>query len=241
MANIKVAIKNVSTVVGDPEVAALVAALQKQVDNDFAPAWGCPADLRVVGPNDPEDPQAWGLLISDNSDLADDLGYHELTRFGQPMGKAFAKSAIDAGASWTVTVSHELLEMLADPNINLAVLDQGPFGARLYSYEVCDPCEDDRFGYLIDGLLVSDFVYPAWFESFWVQGTAVFDFGQHINAPFQLLAGGYAQVNDIASGLGWSSESLPGEMNVRARPPRGSRRQRRSIAPSQRLRSTAKF
>ena len=40
----------------------------------------------------------------------------------------------------------------------------------LYAYEVCDACEADQFGYDIDGVLVSDFVFPSWFESFWSAG-----------------------------------------------------------------------
>jgi hypothetical protein len=240
MADVNVAVINRSTVVTDDQASALVKVLQKQVDNDFAPIWGCPANLTFVPLGKPADLRAWWLTILDDSDQAGDLGYHDLTPAGLPLGKAFAKSDMEYKTSWTVTVSHELLEMLADPNINLTVFDQGPIGARLYAYEVCDACEDDQFGYMIDDTLVSDFVYPSWFESFRVQGTTVFDAKQHINAPFQLLTGGYIGVNDLASGWGWSQTTPAGEDNARARPPQGSRRQRRAIPPLQRIRSTVK-
>ena len=64
-------------------------------------------------------------------------------------------------ASWTVTLSHELLEMLADPWINWCA--QGDDG-KIYALEVCDAVEADRMGYEIDGVLVSDFITPSWFE-----------------------------------------------------------------------------
>ena len=46
---------------------------------------------------------------------------------------------------------------------------------QLYAYEVCDPCEDDSLGYHIDNILLSDFVYPAWFEGFRTESSTQFD------------------------------------------------------------------
>jgi len=42
-------------------------------------------------------------------------GHHDLTPDGLPVGKSFAGTDKHFGHSWTVTASHELLEMLADP------------------------------------------------------------------------------------------------------------------------------
>jgi len=50
-------------------------------------------------------------VILDDSDQAGALGYHDLTSDGLPIGKVFAASDLKAGTSWTVTASHELLEM----------------------------------------------------------------------------------------------------------------------------------
>ena len=63
-------------------------------------------------------PDGGQIIITDNPDQAGALGYHELTSAGAPLGKVFAKLDLDSGTSWTVTLSHELLEMLADPWIN---------------------------------------------------------------------------------------------------------------------------
>ena len=54
----------------------------------------------------------------DDSDQAGALGYHDLTSAGLPMGKVFARTDLQNNLSWTVTVSHELLEILGDPMIN---------------------------------------------------------------------------------------------------------------------------
>ena len=63
----------------------------------------------------------WWLSILDNTDRAGVLGHHDLTPDGLPVGKSFAGTDKHYGHSWTVTASHELLEMLADPDINLSV------------------------------------------------------------------------------------------------------------------------
>ena len=236
MADIKVAVINASSVLTDAEVAAVVPALQTQVTRDFAPAWGVPAEIRFVPTGQKPMAEEWWLVILDNSDTAGALGYHDLTDQGLPLSKVFAGADQTYGVNWTVTASHELLEMLVDPNINLTVFEQGPTGARLYAYEVCDACEADDFGYEIDGKLMSDFVLPAWFESFRAPGSTPFDFRNQIDAPLRLLRGGYIGVNDISSGLGWAQEiAAKDKMNVRARPPEGSRRERRTILPEHRI------
>lgn len=171
MANIKIAIINASTVLPDAEINTAVGALQKQIHRDFAAAWGIDADLSFVprGAKPPTD--HWWLGVLDDSDQAGALGYHDLTAAGLPLGKVFAKTDQDFGYNWTVTASHELLEMLADPDINLTVMVETDAGtARLYAYEVCDACEADNLGYTIDSVLVSDFVFPSWFEQFHPKG-----------------------------------------------------------------------
>jgi len=134
-----------------------------------------------------------------------------------------------AGGHWTVTASHELLEMLGDPDINLTVFVQNGEHrtGRLYAYEVCDACEDDAFGYVIDQVLVSDFVYPSWFESFRKKGSTRFDYGQRIHHPFELLSGGYIGYFDVTGGHGWQQLTKDGRAGARSRPRVGSRRERR--------------
>jgi hypothetical protein len=231
---VKIAVINDSTVLTDTEVAKAVGPLQKQIDRDAGPVWGISAQLRFVPKGMQPTADEWWLAVLDNSDQAGALGYHDLTNKGLPLSKVFAGSDLQYGQSWTVTCSHELLEMLVDPNINLTVFDEGPIGARLYAYEVCDACEADQYGYDIDGTLVSDFVYPAWFESFRKKGSTQFDQAKQIAEPFELLPGGYIGVNDIASGLGWTQIAAKKLFNVRSAPPQGSRRQRRDVPPEKR-------
>src|SRR6266496_6184141 len=133
----QVAVLNRSTVVEDAEVETIVKALQVQVDRDFEPAWGVGAQLDFLPKGEMTGWQGkWNLVVLDTSDEANALGYHDMTQEGLPLGKCFAKSDQIAGSALSVTMSHELLEMLADPSINLTALDQSDATHnRLYTYK----------------------------------------------------------------------------------------------------------
>jgi hypothetical protein len=228
---IQISVINESTVLADADVVPVVAALQKQVTNDFRPVWGTDAELTIVPKGTQPANGSWWLVLLDDSDQANALGYHDLTSEGLPIGKVFAASDLKAGTSWTVTASHELLEMLGDPNINLTVFVQNSNTAGvLYAYEVCDACEDDTLGYPIDSVMVSDFVYPAWFESFRTEGSTQFDRMNKIQNPFQLLVNGYIGVFTVSSGSGWTQQTAEKRpTNALHRGTVGTRRERRNI------------
>jgi hypothetical protein len=246
MTNIQVALINASTTLTDQQVQAVLPALQTQVHRDFAPAWGIDADLTFVPHGASPPPNSWWLSILDDSDQAGALGYHETTDQGLPLAKVFARTAIQDGVQWTVTTSHELLEMLADPEINLTVFVQPTdTTGTLYAYEVCDACEADQYGYNIDGTQVSDFVYPAWFESFRSSGSTQFDHTNSLQSTLpQLLPGGYIGAFDVGSGTGWHQVTAMKHHHVKgirpAHPPKGSRRDRRATPRNQWRRSTVK-
>ena len=145
------------------------------------------------------------------------------------MGKVFAGTDLKYGSQWSVTASHELLEMLGDPNINLTVFVQNDQSTGiLYAYEVCDACEADQFAYKIGNVAVSDFVFPSWFESFRTAGSAQFDQTNQIQNPLQLLTGGYIGVFDVNSGSGWQQQTAEKKpTDTLSRGNVGSRRERR--------------
>jgi len=238
---IQISVINASTVVTDDDVRPVVDALQKQVTNDFLPAWGVGAQLTFVPTGSTPPAGTWWLSILDDSDQAGALGYHDITPDGLPLGKVFAGTDLKYGSQWSVTASHELLEMLGDPNINLTVFVQNDQSTGiLYAYEVCDACEADQFAYKIGNVAVSDFVFPSWFESFRTAGSTQFDQTNQIQNPLQLLAGGYIGVFDVNSGSGWqqqTAEKKPSDTLSRGNV--GSRRERRRTPRQQWIASHA--
>lgn len=183
---IHVALVDHSTAIDGADLDGLASALTVQAGHLAAAGYPIAAAVTHYKRNPPAD--AWQLVILDDSDQADALGYHETTEAGQPLGKVFARTVLNAGLSWTVTASHELIEMLVDPWAVLGVdLGYGEWVA----WEACDPVEADALGYRIGDVLVSDFITPAWF----VPGApGPYDWKGHCPAPLTLLPGGYVAV-----------------------------------------------
>jgi hypothetical protein len=214
-----IVITNISTVVSDDQVKVAIAALQKQVSNDFKGFWDLDASLSFLDKTAALPKGWWQIVICDDPDQAGALGYHELSENGDPLGKVFARLDLQVGSSWTVTLSHELLEMLADPDINVCA--EGADG-KMYALEVCDPVEADNLGYDIDGVLLSDFVTPSWFQP--SRQMSCYDFRLHVSGPARLAPGGYISVRDDQGN--WTQINARGEFTSAF--PSGSRRWRRN-------------
>lgn len=200
----RVAVLNHSTIVTDDEVKTAVAALQTQVHRDFAPAWGIDAELTFVAKGAEPDHGSWWLVIEDDSEYPGVVAYHTLTSEGLPQVKISVRNAKQTNWEWTMAASHDLMEMLANPMLNLTVFvtENGTTG-KLYVREICDPVSSPQYTYKIDGVVVSNFVFPSWFESSRKPGTSQFDYGNHLVAPFELGTGAYMTVFDVNAGSGW--------------------------------------
>src|SRR2546428_2377769 len=94
----------------------LISTLQTFVDDYFVPVWGTPAKLVKTTTFRKG---AWALALLDDADVANALGYHDLTPDGLPFAKVFVKSTLAVRQKVSVTACHELAEMLVDPAINL--------------------------------------------------------------------------------------------------------------------------
>jgi len=163
---------------------ALIKAMQKYVDNFVAPVWGTPAKLvKTTGFKK----GAWAMVFLDDADQPGALAYHDLTPDGLPQSKVFVKTTLQNHDLVSVSASHELVEMLVDPAINL--MTTGPDPKTIYGYESADPVENLSFP--VNGIQMSDFVYPAYFEDFHKPGSEQFDQMKKVKKPFQILSGGY--------------------------------------------------
>ena len=161
----------------------LTAALQKCYDEHFLPVWGYPVKLyntKVAKHSD------WQFVYFDDADTAGALGYHDLTKDGQPISKIFVKTTLADNQVVSVTACHELFEMVIDPIANLWA--EAADGTE-YAYEMCDPVEEDTF--LVDGIEMSNFVHPSWFEPFKHPSGTKFDHLGLLKKPFSMTKGGY--------------------------------------------------
>jgi hypothetical protein len=215
--NPTISIVNRSRTVSDADIKRNLHALQKQITRDFEPAWGWGANLRFeVAKFDMK------MVIRDRN-KSGDLGFH--IEGGKPVGYVYAQDDIGQEGEYTSTFSHELLEMIADPNVNLYAT--GPFRLKgrhrlgFFAFEVCDPVHENY--YKIDGVRVQDFVLPEWFEEYHKKGSMKMDHMGVIDAPFMLAEGGYI---DVYSKGRWHSLTGP---KARPKPQRHRLQTRMSV------------
>jgi len=175
-------INKAETDLGVP-LARLTAVLQKCYDEYFLPVWGYPVKLYNTRKAKPSD---WQFIYFDNADQAGALGYHDLTEKGQPISKIFVRTTLDNRQQVSVTACHELFEMVIDPIANLWAQATN---RTEYAYEMCDPVEEDTFK--VDGIEMSNFVHPSWFEPFIHPPGTKFDHLGRLKKPFSMTKGGY--------------------------------------------------
>lgn len=192
----QIIVTNRSTVATDAEVSAAVSAINKQLQQHFNPAWDLLTSCAFVGsviPDNPDGSPRRLMVVADTSDQVGALGYHTVDNKGAPVGFVFAKTTKDDGEDWRTTLSHEILEMAADPWLfSIAVHNTVVHGVRTQEFwpvEMCDAVQGES--YLIDGIPVSNFVLPTFFNSGFSGKVDYLDLAKH---AFVLTKGGYSAV-----------------------------------------------
>ena len=211
---------NESASISDSDVVAMAAALNTQFARDFCPAYRIPAlPVKAFGADDLIPDGYWCLYFVDNVSDADALGYHTdengtiyanievavILKYG--CGILSTPAGADSPDSVSSVASHELLEMAADPKVDLWAPTVMPISGVAQALEVSDPCQESY--YSIDDVQVSDFVLPAYWLLDQPAGTR-FDFLGALPAAFALAPGGYA----VVRGADGASKQVYG-----ARPP----------------------
>jgi hypothetical protein len=157
--------------VSDEELQCVIRAINRQIREDFEPYWSISGSLRLEGrsvsaPDSVKLADMRGdaiIYLWDETDVDDASGYHEKNNRGVPFGFVFTSIAEQIGEHWSISLSHEALELLADPETNLLVLGPHPSARRdvFHWFEMCDAVQDEH--YTIDGVEVSNFVLPLYF------------------------------------------------------------------------------
>jgi hypothetical protein len=167
-------VNHTSEKLSDEAVQEGIRAVNRQIAHDFSPHWHLGGELRLEGavgkdPDEEHVPELRGdaiLYLWDDVDVEDALGYHDRTARGIPFGFVFTELVKQLGEPWTVTFSHEALELIADPEVNLLVAGPHPADPNrevFHWYEMCDAVQDER--YKVDGVEVSNFLLPLYFTA----------------------------------------------------------------------------
>ena len=172
-------------------VTHVARALQIQIDRDFAGVWGGAATIAAFDSAEKIPAGYWPIRVVDQP--VGGLGIH-LDRAHHPYAEVMATS------DWSVTASHEMLEMLVDPYgqklISAPDIDPHTDHHQVrYLVEVCDPCE--MWSYEVEGVAVSDFVTPEYYNARADAG-ATLDFLARLAKPLEVPRGGYISWIDPA-------------------------------------------
>lgn len=182
------------------DVALASAALQKQVLKDFAPIWNKSATVDAFAKLEDVPVGSWAVIIRDDIGYPGAAGIH-LDDEGQPF------ALVQYSTTWQLTASHEILEMLADPFGNeLASGNSNKPGQGKVQFlvEVCDPSESFEFGYRVNGLQLSDFYTPNYFDPT-ANSSVRYSFTGAIKKPREVLKGGYLSWYDPVSNHWWQA------------------------------------
>jgi hypothetical protein len=181
------------------------AALQIQITRDFAPVWRRPATIAAFDKLTDVPLDHWPMIVRDDIPYRAQ-GIH-LDKDGAPF------SLILYGTGWSLTTSHEALEMLGDPlgnRMKSAPSIKPGQGRVRYLVEVCDPSEADAYAYEINGVTVSDFYLPSYFDTAKTAGRR-YSFTGAVADPRTVLQGGYVSWQEPATGHWWQQTYFGGK------------------------------
>ncbi len=184
-------------------VAEIAAALQRQLTRDVAPIWEVYATVDAFASLDHVPPGYWPILVGDYFPGNDMVGMH-VDRSGQPF------ALVEASPSWSLTASHEAIEMVIDPWGNRTVPGGSPMaGQGLVDIlvEICDPSGDPRWGYTVNGYLMSDFVTPNYYDPVGAPGVR-YSFMGVVPGPREVVEGGYLSWRDPTTDEWWQAERI---------------------------------
>ena len=168
------------------QLTKVAAALQKQATRDFSPLWDIQANVSGFARLQDVPTDYWPVIVRDDIKTPGAAGVHE-DKNRQPF------ALVQFSDAWSLTASHETLEMLADPFGNRLVAGKSPKrgqGRVNFLVEVCDPSEDQQFAYTVNGVTVSDFYTPHFFDPV-SESSVRYSYTGAVKGPRTILQGGY--------------------------------------------------
>ena len=191
--------------ISDQQIRHDIPAWQHAINHDFYGYWHTTRYQLIFNGRKPAPTGQISAVFLNKGPVKGALAYHWTERGDAPSITVYAGTGDYYGFDNSVSFTHELFELAADPVTSyvnqgypydyywleshaLGIKQVPQFGAIGWFNEVADPVEADF--YQVDGVKISDFITPAWFNDGIGQR---YDFMGLCQQPFWIRPGGYAQ------------------------------------------------
>lgn len=193
-----IAIVNLSAHIPAREFGLMVQANQRQLTEQVSPARRILTPTLIAWPGVQPVPDDQPVIyMIDQAEPNSGYGDHDEKKGRAPFGRVIVDvclknhcTLLEGTFSVSATLSHEVIEMVGDPSVNLWAHDGH---GKLWMYEACDWVENDE-GNTIDiggkKIGVSNFLLPAAFDAKAAEGARL-DYLGTLNKPFSMTSGGY--------------------------------------------------
>lgn len=185
--------------------AQIVHAVNVQVQKDFTPAWHIAASVGYFPRLQDAPPGSSFVLVA--PDVKEQEGSHfSPCATDEP---PFALVSYTNDETWSVLLSHEILEMLVDPGNQY--FESGPdpdnqSRQAKFLVEICDPCMGHSYvNEEAPGIQVADFCLRAYYG---LEAGSQMTHRKNIDAPFTVARGGYLTWQNAADE--WRQSSARG-------------------------------
>lgn len=211
-------VKNLSPqYMSDSQIKHDIPSWEQAANKDFAPVWSTPqVKIILLSKSDPAPRGAIVAYFVKSGPIQGALAYHTVIDKA-PAIVVYTGVGDFYGYNNSVSFTHELEEMLADPTVSVTnqgypysqfCLDgsntcEGMMPGTVWAQEVSDAVES--YDYTINGVKISDFITPNWFND--EAGPGGFDFLNKLSEPFEIAVGGYSQF--------WNGQTWNVVMNFR--------------------------
>lgn len=170
-----------------PELSRIAAAISQQLAGDVNRFWGVSGIVTAFDDARHAPGGSWQILIV--PDAHGRGGMHSVpAHCDEPV---IAVVQYQPDTMWSLAASHEAIEMLLDPlgaSFRPGPDPRGSAKAVNFLLEVCDPCQSFGCAYALDGVWLSDFVLPSFYQS--GGGAAPYTLKNNVLSPLSVTADG---------------------------------------------------
>ena len=176
------------------EVQQAAAVIQQQIQSPEFLQWPGtkPGQVTAFTKDSKIPDDAAPVYIQDKIERKGLSGFHVTTTNQMPYAH------VQSDGNWSITASHEILELLVDPTGNKTLPApslEDPNVNVDYLVEVCDPVNNPVNAISVGLIGVSDFYLPSYFDPVAVSGKQ-YSANKRLTAPRQILEGGYVVFRD---------------------------------------------